>query len=268
MGGLFDNVDRWMWTTEWTVDTTSAFATDDSGWAYGLTWDRLFEAIQHNLCTADSAATLVRRRKWIRGRVCVTSDAMDQLHKERDAVISQHNTIKTMIQNKCTDYEQILSLHNKYTADTSSCLAQLDNHLKLISTVTAQMMSHLEELLIFLDDMIIIEKEYISKLTHLSHKHQQRHANDTPLDVPAMVSPQAAVAAAAPNNDIIQDEAEDEFVEVPQESSFVDEVRDVSDVPPSTPIAAQFYNTLHKTNTALTMQINDYITLLATITTG
>ena len=251
-----------MWTTEWTIDTTCSFSTDEEGWAYGHTWDRLFEAIQKNLSTVDSTTTLVRRRKWIRGRVCVTSSAMEQLQEERDSIISQYNTIKTMIHNKCADYERISSHHEKYTHDTASSMLRHDSGLSALRLITSQMIQHLEELLTFLEDIAQIERDYSAKLTNISRKYQQRHANDTPFLLPSSESSHVDTSDASN-----QDEVEDGFVEVPSDVPPGD-LKPVATVQSIPPIAAQFYDTIHNMSSTLDSQLSDYCVLLLTITSG
>lgn len=251
-----------MWTTEWTIDTTCSFTTDEEGWAYGHTWDRLFEAIQKNLSTSDSSTTLVRRRKWIRGRVCVTSSAMEQLQGQRDAIISQYNTIKTMIHNKCADYERISSHHETYTRDTTSLMLRHDNSLSALQQMTSQMIHHLEELLTFLEDIAQIERDYSAKLTNISRKYQHRHANDAPFLLPS-----STTSNMETNDTSNQDEVEDSFVEVPSDAPS-NEPKPAPSIQSIPPIAAQFYETIHNMSSSLEAQLSDYCVLLLTITTG
>jgi hypothetical protein len=96
----------WKWTTKWTIDTSHSFgATDSDGWAYETTFDRLIDSIKSCKSSGTNVTTsIVRRRRYIRMRTCVTAEATAQLRARTAALLAIRNKFDIALLEKKTDY--------------------------------------------------------------------------------------------------------------------------------------------------------------------
>lgn len=102
---------RWQWTTEWTIDTSHGFGNVDAeGWCYASSLDKLVASIMSKTSSADNLPScMVRRRRWIRERSCVSEDAM-QLHQERiEYLMISRSRMETALSKKKMDYDSVIS---------------------------------------------------------------------------------------------------------------------------------------------------------------
>ena len=71
----------WEWLCEWTVDATSKLygGCDGDGWSYASSFETLFEQCSKQILSGEMGRlSLVRRRRWVRRRRCVTAAARRQ----------------------------------------------------------------------------------------------------------------------------------------------------------------------------------------------
>ena len=96
----------WKWTTKWTIDTSHSFgSTDSDGWAYETTFDRLVDSIRAGKAQGTNATTsIVRRRRFIRMRTCVTAEATAQMRARTTALLEIRNKFETALTEKKTNY--------------------------------------------------------------------------------------------------------------------------------------------------------------------
>jgi hypothetical protein len=95
-----------MWTSNWTVDHSGQFgATDSDGWVYDTTFDRLIEKIlARKAIGVESSTDIVRRRRFIRARTCVTAEAKLSLQKKTAKLLAIRNKFVAALANKNTDF--------------------------------------------------------------------------------------------------------------------------------------------------------------------
>ncbi len=103
-----------MWTTNWTVDSSHSFgSTDPEGWAYGTTFDALIEAILANKASgAKQATSMVRRRRFIRARTCVSAEANALLYTRTTALLGIRTRLEAALGDKRTSFARIMQ-HEK-----------------------------------------------------------------------------------------------------------------------------------------------------------
>lgn len=96
----------WKWTTKWTIDTSHSFGTTDSdGWAYETTFDRLIESIKACRSSGTNVTTsIVRRRRYIRMRTCVSEEATSKMRARTTALLAIRNKFDIALLEKKTDY--------------------------------------------------------------------------------------------------------------------------------------------------------------------
>jgi hypothetical protein len=100
-------VPRWEWGTEWTIDTSQSFGdTDGEGWCYDVTFDRLISSIKLTTTSKEElASSLVRRRRWIRERICKSDDAKVQHQEQIDYLLASLTKIEAAMTSKKQDYD-------------------------------------------------------------------------------------------------------------------------------------------------------------------
>lgn len=160
-----------MWKIEATANMYGQPEADE-GWYYGTSFDRLAEAMRTGKAHGITSKTsLVRKRRWIRSMICVSTDLSDLLHQRlitlgnikrnietmsRDKDIAV-KTIKTYEENRTYVFTQSLHLATKNTLTTLSLLKDLGNKVKLLKQ--------------YLLDRMVIEKEHVNKLASITKNY-------------------------------------------------------------------------------------------------
>ena len=100
----------WDWSTKWTIDTSQSFGdTDIEGWCYEITFERLINSIKFNTTSKeDLSSSLVRRRRWIRERLCVSEEAKGQHQEQVDYLLSSLSKIEGAMSCKKQDCNTVV----------------------------------------------------------------------------------------------------------------------------------------------------------------
>lgn len=104
----------WEWATQWTIDTSQSFGdTDVDGWCYDVTFERLINSIRLTTTSKEElASSLVRRRRWIRERICKSDEAKAQHQEQIDYLLSSLSKIEATMTSKKQDYDIAISYEN------------------------------------------------------------------------------------------------------------------------------------------------------------
>jgi hypothetical protein len=104
-----------MWTTNWTVDTSFSYgSTDPEGWAYGSSFDSLLEAIQANRSSgAKTTTSMVRRRRYIRLRSCVSAEANALLYTRTAALLGIRTRLEAALGDKRTSFARLMQFEKE-----------------------------------------------------------------------------------------------------------------------------------------------------------
>ena len=79
--------------------------TNSDGWVYDTTFDRLIEKIMaRKAIGVESSTDIVRRRRYIRARTCVTAEAKLDLQKKTAKLLGIRNKFVSALANKNTDF--------------------------------------------------------------------------------------------------------------------------------------------------------------------
>lgn len=162
----------WEWICDWSVDVSNMFGSCDSdGWSYASSFESIFEASQKKLLAGEMGRlSLVRRRRWIRRRKCITVSAKrdfqarifwnQSLQQRLDRVLCSRELEFAMIQQfeskRRTAFEEAVALADTVLQETIAMLEGVGEKL-------GQMKS-------FLQERGQIEREYAKKLDSLSAK--------------------------------------------------------------------------------------------------
>ena len=62
----------WEWVSELQVDKSKRYGSpDDEGWMYGISFESLIDQIKSGKAEEQTAASIVRRRRFVRSKKCV-----------------------------------------------------------------------------------------------------------------------------------------------------------------------------------------------------
>ena len=87
--------------------------TDRYGWTYGTTFERLLDSLKNRkasgICTTTS---LVRRRRWIRTRKCLSQTAKSSYINDIETLRAAYNRLDSAIHDKKEDLKRVLIFEN------------------------------------------------------------------------------------------------------------------------------------------------------------
>ena len=67
----------WQWISSWEVDLTGSYGqVDKEGWGYAVSFENLIDNTKNKCLSGEvGRLSIVRRRRWIRYRECVTAES-------------------------------------------------------------------------------------------------------------------------------------------------------------------------------------------------
>lgn len=91
------------WNTDSPLSPTKYGIPDAEGWLYGISFDRLNEAIRSGTASgAASKTNLVRKRRWTRSIRCVSEELLRQIRSKCERMARMRSRIEKSLQEKET----------------------------------------------------------------------------------------------------------------------------------------------------------------------
>lgn len=119
-------------------------SVDNEGWAYDSTFDRLIEKIRARRSSGtDSATMIVRRRRHIRARTCVTAEAKSLLQERTSKLLSVRNRFDAALSDKNTDYALTAQYDRERARICAEAFTQCSNS---ISTAIVRLQDNINKL--------------------------------------------------------------------------------------------------------------------------
>mmetsp|Transcript_8422 Transcript_8422/g.12541 ORF Transcript_8422/g.12541 Transcript_8422/m.12541 type:complete len:796 (+) Transcript_8422:25-2412(+) len=165
-------VSGWEWSGDWTIDTSHSFGpTDSEGWCYGVTFERLLAAIASNSTSAeDQSSCMVRRRRWIRERVCVSEEALAEHQEQVDYLLDARARMEEALRCRKEDFEMV----SRYEAEREAAFAKAsERYVEDMDEAVADFKRYkfkLEAIRDMLVQQAKADREYGNKLESLSAK--------------------------------------------------------------------------------------------------
>ena len=105
----------WEFITDWTVDTSGKFgSTDAEGWSYATSFETLFEnSIKGKSDGEMRSLSLVRRRRWVRVRQCVSTPATAAFEKQVQVMNAFKNFLNEILSKKEADFAALQKYHQE-----------------------------------------------------------------------------------------------------------------------------------------------------------
>lgn len=106
---------RFEWSDDWTVDLSRSFGeTDDEGWVYGATFERINEMIKSmNTTGTSTSSSLVRKRRWKRTMICVSEETIAAIKNRRDQIVEARRRIQMSLKEKQTNVDGVKEFETK-----------------------------------------------------------------------------------------------------------------------------------------------------------
>ena len=109
---LFPDVtlpDGWQWMAKWVIDKSTLYGqTDTEGWAYASTLDGLQESYHNHTTSGEKKTTsLIRRRRWIRARICISSSVRENIAITISKLSTLKDEIDKTLRRKQADFAMI-----------------------------------------------------------------------------------------------------------------------------------------------------------------
>jgi hypothetical protein len=77
------------------IDISGRFGNNDKeGWFYGSSFESLFESIRRGKGGEESSTSVVRRRRWVRSKKCVSQELIEDFKQKFSAVRAEAERLK------------------------------------------------------------------------------------------------------------------------------------------------------------------------------
>ena len=162
----------WQWIIQWQVDKSHSYGSlDNDGWSYANTFENLIECTKNRCLSSEiGRLSVVRRRRWIRYRECVTTESKKefteriqwiQLLSQRVNKINLEKTdelisINNFERERKVAYDKLLSTAERCLQESVSTLEGVVEKLNLMKQ--------------FLIERGKLELDYATKLKTLASK--------------------------------------------------------------------------------------------------
>jgi hypothetical protein len=190
----------WEWVEEdWLVDKSKSFGnTDDEGWVYGPSFERIQENIKSLATSGSKSATwLFRKRRWYRNCKCVSKEIITEIESRINALHSARR-----------DIELLLQVQQQYAGSVTKYeLQRLDYHAHAFQAAVAkftqsesklhELGDQLRKLRQFSLDVSVMEREHARRTAALSTKYR---LTSSPVGAGTASSYNLASAGTAENN--------------------------------------------------------------------
>lgn len=166
-------MNRWKWSEEWAVDTTSLYGTPDTeGWFYSASFDRIHEQMRNATASGLASATCtVRKRRWVRAITCISSELAKKIRERADRIVQ----IRVNIEKSLKDKEASLKSVSEYEAHRASVFAQ-SLHMATQSTLNTlgilkDISNKMKVVKQYLSDRALMERDHAIRLEKLARKY-------------------------------------------------------------------------------------------------
>lgn len=171
----------WEWAPDsiWKVDVSGKFgAVDSDGWSYGTTFESLIAlSKQKKLKNERSTSNIVRRRRWIRVRICVSTQLNGIVSMKVIWVNTVCEKITEVIQINETNYMKLTEYNAKQKKVIENILIAADLQLSDVNNTLDIMNEKLQQMKSFLIERGAIESQYSKKLESLAVKWMSAGTN-------------------------------------------------------------------------------------------
>lgn len=163
----------WRWeSNDWDIDLSGSYGgCDANGWMYASGFNSLFHMIETNTATGELSKTcLVRRRRWIRMRECVSGDAIE-IFKQKLNTLKIH---KGRLEHILRHYHLDISRMDSYESSRLLVFKQIyslgDGKIQKNIGVFETTLDKLNKLEMFLMERGSLERDYSRRLEAFATK--------------------------------------------------------------------------------------------------
>lgn len=162
----------WQWLSKWEIDFSGSYGNvDKEGWGYAASFENLIECTKNKCLTGDvGRLSIVRRRRWIRYRDCVTAESKKEFSERVQWIhllskrVNKINTEKTEELISITNFEKERKVaYDKLLSTAEKCLQES------VSTLEG-VVEKLNLMKQFLIERGKLELDYSNKLKLLANK--------------------------------------------------------------------------------------------------
>jgi len=170
----------WEYSTEWEVDKSDKFGgIDKEGWSYATSFETLFDNSVKQKSEGEMARfSLVRRRRWIRQRVCVSAAATAAFEAQVQYMNAFRYQLARIAQEKEKEYGNIVLYHKSKL----ELLRPVVKYAARGLSDTVQVLEHIAKKLLLVREYLLergrIENEHAKRLEEMGRRWQ--HCGSVP----------------------------------------------------------------------------------------
>jgi hypothetical protein len=187
----------WEWVEEdWIIDKSKSFGhTDEEGWVYGTSFEKIQQAIM-NLSTTGvkSTTALFRKRRWYRNCKCVSKEIIAEIDSRISVLHSARKDTENIIRIQQQHADSVAKFEQQRTEAHTSTFKQCAGKIADTDTNLTELGEQLKKLRQFAMDVATIEKEHSRRTTLLSQKYRSA---TSPLQSTPPAKPQLTANSAA-----------------------------------------------------------------------
>lgn len=163
----------WDWDGDWKIDHSKRYGeTDSQGYCYGSTNARVLDKII-GCCSTDAptASSMIRRRCWVRTKMCVNDAAQEEWRRQLIGCTNTKHRLEANIQEKIAEWSYINEFENRrgymYAVISQRCTNSCTFHLGHVKTIHARLLL----LRSFLNERSQAEREFARRLELAAAKY-------------------------------------------------------------------------------------------------
>lgn len=169
---IVDLPEGWEWSTEWKIDSSDTYGSKDSnGWSYGSSFENLYrQSLARSLDGNMGRMSIVRRRRWIRRRVCKNPSAAAMFEAEKSYVLQTCSKIGEQIKFLDSDWKYFVEYEKYRSKMMHEIFDEIEGTLSHNVKSLNGMLEKLVLLKTYLKERAYLELQYAKQLEKLSLK--------------------------------------------------------------------------------------------------
>lgn len=123
---LITAIVRWEWAGDWEVDHSKRYGECDAeGFMYGSSNDKLLESIRNKQTVGTTSSTsLVRRRCYIRPKICTSEAAREEHKKSIESYAATKSKLELSMKDKRQEMNAIVSFESSRVSNYETAVSK------------------------------------------------------------------------------------------------------------------------------------------------
>ena len=163
----------WQWISKWEIDLSDTYGNVDKeqGWGYAASFENLIECTKTKTLSGEvGRLSIVRRRRWIRYRECVTAESKKEFNERISWISLLSNRVSKINSDKTEELISINNFEKERKVAYDKLLSTAERCLQESVSTLEGVVEKLNLMKQFLIERGKLELDYANKLKQLANK--------------------------------------------------------------------------------------------------